>query len=821
MGSLDYRNLHIFKDQELGHGSYGAVYKAVCDDLPCAAKVLHPTLVHSPQDGVDALMRRFRQECAFMDSIRHPNIVLYLGMTTDPTGLPVLLMELLDESLTSMLESSPEPLPHHIQVDICHDVSLAISYLHSQNILHRDLSSNNVLITAKRKAKVTDFGVSRMVDLEHHSSTPLSLCPGTKAYMPPEALKENAKYNEKIDIFSLGVITIQLITRLFPNPTSATQEIHIHDERGNRLQKIVSEVDRRKAHIDLIDPHNPLLGMIEACLNDDEKNRPQANALCQMLARLKLSQVYLESKRHNHPIYSYPVSNGATGFHQTRDMSGSSETSSLKRRMFEKDKKINEMSLSINKHEESLKLQQTDIDKKKRELVGYASRVQELQHSNRMLLSELQRKEDLLLHKSTEAEGLQTELSRVWREREEYSRVREELVRLKNADGDHKTEMMLKEEEIEQLKKKLRESERITAEFQATIQELSAQLQHAHSPFADFSPSLSPTLKSFERRRSSLDKLKMKWRGVEGSPSSVYRGASAYHNGTVYLASQSKVFAYSMKTHSWTVFPDAPQANGGFVTINDFPTMIGGERNGRVINTLVSLMDTTWIETFPKMPTPRVYSSAVMTLCNSHVIVAGGSSSTRLGEDISAVVEVMEIGELECMWFSVSNLCRPLADASTVVYNSQLMLIGGTDRTGNTTTNQKCSIDELLSSKRKVPQDHQRSLLLRHNSGGSGSFVWRMMTECKLQYSTGVAVKGHLLAIGGTGKDSGKNTCTSFVYRYNELSDSWEKAGLMDNTRSHCFAVCLPAKNELMVVGGYTGNPSKLTNIAEIATLSH
>ena len=72
-------------------------------------------------------------------------------------------MELMDESLTSYLERPPNhlPLPLHVQVDIGHDVTQALSHLHNHGILHRDLSSNNVLLIGNRRAKVTDFGMAK------------------------------------------------------------------------------------------------------------------------------------------------------------------------------------------------------------------------------------------------------------------------------------------------------------------------------------------------------------------------------------------------------------------------------------------------------------------------------------------------------------------------------------------------------------------------------------------------------------------------------------------------------------------------------------
>ena len=106
--NIGFKSIRIYKDQTLGIGSYGAVYKAKCDDLLCAAKILHPTLFDPSAQHQIALrrehrlpIRRFDQECEFMGAIKHPNIVQFLGMERDPdTNLPVLLMELMDDSLT-------------------------------------------------------------------------------------------------------------------------------------------------------------------------------------------------------------------------------------------------------------------------------------------------------------------------------------------------------------------------------------------------------------------------------------------------------------------------------------------------------------------------------------------------------------------------------------------------------------------------------------------------------------------------------------------------------------------------------------------------
>lgn len=148
---LSYGEVVVYPEQSLGFGAYGKVCKAKCGQLPCAAKLLHETLFQHNDPGEQFLSDKFEHECEFLSTIRHPNIVQYLTTARDPTtGRAVLLMELMDESLKKYLERSVTPLPCHVQVNICHDVALALAYLHSNGVIHRDLSSNNVLITGRR-----------------------------------------------------------------------------------------------------------------------------------------------------------------------------------------------------------------------------------------------------------------------------------------------------------------------------------------------------------------------------------------------------------------------------------------------------------------------------------------------------------------------------------------------------------------------------------------------------------------------------------------------------------------------------------------------
>ena len=234
-----YHNIELYKSESLGSGSYGGVCKAKCDGLLCAAKIMHPTLFDLRDPGTESYLRKFREECHLLSLARHPNVVQYLATYYDPdTRLPVLLMELCDESLTAFLERSPGPLSYHIQLNICHDITLALVYLHSNGLIHRDLTGNNVLMIAGTRAKITDFGMSKLATVNPRR-TALTLCPGNLLYMSPEALDEAKTYTAKLDIFSFGVIVIQILTRQFPNPTNRFRLVY-SSEFNEQLRRVVS-----------------------------------------------------------------------------------------------------------------------------------------------------------------------------------------------------------------------------------------------------------------------------------------------------------------------------------------------------------------------------------------------------------------------------------------------------------------------------------------------------------------------------------------------------------------------------------------------------
>ena len=285
---LSYGAIEIDPDKVLGIGSYGKVCRAKYGQLPCAAKLLHETMFEGGDPGRFKFAERFEQECQFLSRIKHPNIVQYLGTSRDPRSRRLaLLMELMDESLTRFLERSTRPISYHIQLNICHDVALALSYLHSNAIIHRDLSSNNVLLIGEgSRAKVTDFGMSKLTDMNPRM-TPLTQWPGAQVYMPPERTTTPPHYSSKLDCFSHGVLTIQIITRKFPSPGDATTTIEDKRYPTGRVVTFIPENERRKKDIESVEPDHPLLPLILHCLKDRDTERPSADEVCERLDALK------------------------------------------------------------------------------------------------------------------------------------------------------------------------------------------------------------------------------------------------------------------------------------------------------------------------------------------------------------------------------------------------------------------------------------------------------------------------------------------------------------------------------------------------------
>ena len=255
-------------DSEIGRGSYAIVKKVRLHGTVCAAKVIHEMLLTDHTGDQSKPVQDFIRECFNFSKLRHPNLVQFLGVfyPNDAVTIPWLILEKLDSSLTQLLEKyKPSDLSLARRCSILQDVSLGIQYLHSQEIIHRDLSSNNILLTNHLVAKVADLGVAKVVNplqARTHTRTP-----GTLVFMPPESLEDVPHYGMPVDIFSFGCVTVHLFCHKWPVP----------DRNGS------SEMEKRWKYVREEEVISPLMKLITDCLKDVPNERPTIVEVVQKL----------------------------------------------------------------------------------------------------------------------------------------------------------------------------------------------------------------------------------------------------------------------------------------------------------------------------------------------------------------------------------------------------------------------------------------------------------------------------------------------------------------------------------------------------------
>ena len=236
-----------------------------------------------------AIANKVCGEVIMMLQLSHPNIVQCKGVSLlVDQPLPVLLMERLMTSLHDyLLHKDNSNLPLKRKVSILLDTASGLEYLHSRTpaIIHRDLTAKNVLLDSELRAKITDFGNSRIIDLDP-SATPQTLTsvPGTLEYMPPEALGRSTKYLPSLDVFSFGHLSLFTITQTEVPPLPPTYM------DGEGMVHGLTEIQRREEFVKsaerFLSEIPSLVTMIKQCLHNIPAQRPHTGELLRAMISL-------------------------------------------------------------------------------------------------------------------------------------------------------------------------------------------------------------------------------------------------------------------------------------------------------------------------------------------------------------------------------------------------------------------------------------------------------------------------------------------------------------------------------------------------------
>ena len=249
--------------EEISRGAYGAVFAGLLGAKPVAIKKIHQLLLDyasQTKESLEATLSSFRRECELMEAARDPHIVKFLGAFNDERLGYLLVMELMDQTLEKFLQENRGKLSRKKQLKICRQIASGLKYLHHHDpqILHRDLTPRNILLKGNT-IKISDLGQAKFRPPAMSYLT--TKAPGCVLYMPPECLCDDPHYNNKGDVFSLGVVMLEV----------ATQEPPSCSMFGIGT---VPEVDRRAKDLSKVSDDHPLKALIKACLKDNRKERP-------------------------------------------------------------------------------------------------------------------------------------------------------------------------------------------------------------------------------------------------------------------------------------------------------------------------------------------------------------------------------------------------------------------------------------------------------------------------------------------------------------------------------------------------------------------
>ncbi|KAH6781378.1 wall associated like 1 [Perilla frutescens var. frutescens] len=273
----------------LGHGGQGTVYKGMLSDGKIVA-IKKSKLVEENQ------LEQFINEVVILSQINHRNVVKLLGCCLE-TEVPLLVYEFMPHGTLFDLIHDPNnefPFPWNMRLKIASDIAGALAYLHSVSsmpIYHRDIKSSNILLDDKYVVKVSDFGTSRSVASDQTHLT--TMVKGTFGYLDPEYF-QSSQFIEKSDVYSVGVVLVELLTGQKPISFDRTEE-----ERGlatrfltsmeeNFLDTIldtqVSEQGKKEEVI-------AVAKLAKRCLNLKGKMRPTMKEVATELESFRISQM--------------------------------------------------------------------------------------------------------------------------------------------------------------------------------------------------------------------------------------------------------------------------------------------------------------------------------------------------------------------------------------------------------------------------------------------------------------------------------------------------------------------------------------------------
>ncbi|XP_057958880.1 serine/threonine-protein kinase STY13-like [Malania oleifera] len=206
--TIDLRKLSI--GMAFAQGSFGKLYRGTYNGEDVAIKLLE-----TPENSLEKALvmeQQFQQEVMMLATLKHPNIVRFIGACRKPMVWCIVTEYAKGGSVRQFLmKRQNRSVPLKLAVKQALDVARGMAYVHGLGFIHRDLKSDNLLISADKSIKIADFGVAR-IEVQTEGMTPET---GTYRWMAPEMI-QHRPYTQKVDVYSFGIVLWELMTGLLP-----------------------------------------------------------------------------------------------------------------------------------------------------------------------------------------------------------------------------------------------------------------------------------------------------------------------------------------------------------------------------------------------------------------------------------------------------------------------------------------------------------------------------------------------------------------------------------------------------------------------------
>lgn len=245
-------------EQAIGTGSFGAVWRGECRGDVVAIKKCK---VDDKKDAEMLLM-----EVRYLQKLRHPRLVSFLGCCNRPPHVLMLIEYMEGGSLHGLLfGKGRKPLALVMKLRMAQQVAEGLTYLHEISIVHRDLKTMNIVLDKDLNCKICDFGLTLTLDSTHLTVRSLQ---GSPRYMAPEQFESTARITEKVDIWQMGCVMLELFCGKVP----------FAEAKGVQQVATALLVKRRPPSVPA-DADPQVRALVQACLRIEPKQRPASDML--------------------------------------------------------------------------------------------------------------------------------------------------------------------------------------------------------------------------------------------------------------------------------------------------------------------------------------------------------------------------------------------------------------------------------------------------------------------------------------------------------------------------------------------------------------